>query len=225
MNDVPEISVIIPAYNAEKYIREAVGSVKAQDYDGPVEILVIDDGSTDQTSAVAEELGCLVLKKENAGAASARNAGIRQAKGNRIFFLDADDVLNGHAFAALCQPMSEDPAIQIVCGKAVEFVSPELTEEQATALKARNGSYSGTVPGCTMIRKEVFESAGLFDESLKSGETVDWMMRVREKKIPVLQIEETTVRRRLHLTNTGRVKRAEEMKNYAALLRKRMKKS
>src|SRR5215471_2204625 len=87
------ISCIIPAYNAERYLREAIDSVLAQTY-RPIEVLVVDDGSTDQTGEIVESYGARVhyLRQTNAGPAAARNCGFIEARGDFVAFCDADDV-------------------------------------------------------------------------------------------------------------------------------------
>ena len=75
-----------------------------------------------------------------------------------------------------------------------------------------------------MNRKKVFETAGLFSEELKSGETIEWMIRMQRKQLKIVKIGVVTLKRRIHLNNTGRKKREEEIKNYAAILRAGMKK-
>lgn len=219
-----KLSVIIPAWQAEKYIIQAIHSVQCQSWDGEVEIIVCDDGSTDRTGEMAKEQGVTVLRKEQGGAASARNMGVKAATGSYLFFLDADDISVENALDSLYAPMRKDPKLMAVFGKAEDFVSEELTEQQKAALKPRRESYGGVLPGCALMRKEVFEKIGLFEESLKSGETVSWQMKLRESGICTATVEQTVLKRRLHLTNTGRLKPQEEMRNYAALLRERMRK-
>ena len=216
------LSVIIPAYNAEKYLEEAVSSVRAQHWEGETEILVINDGSTDATAEVGGKLGCFVLNKERGGAASARNTGIRVSGGAWMLLLDADDMLCPDALKSLYQPFTEKPETAAVFGRARDFISPELASEQQNVLQTRDGSYRGILPGCSLIRRKVFDQIGLFNESLQSGETVEWMMKLRSSGLETVMIETITLNRRIHLTNTGRVDRRQEMRNYAALLRKRM---
>ena len=218
------LSVILPAYNAERYLEEAVSSVRRQRWVGETEILLVNDGSADGTAALAERLGLRVLNKERGGAASARNGGILASRGAWILLLDADDVLCDGALEALCRPFGERPETAAVFGRAEDFLSPELTPEQRSGMKVRDGGYDGVLPGCSLIRRTVFDAIGLFDESLKSGETVDWMMKLRASGLQTVKLDTVTLRRRLHLTNTGRVDPRQEMLNYAALLRKRMKK-
>ncbi len=217
------LSVIIPAYNAERYLREAVESVLRQKWQGEREIIIVDDSSTDGTAGLAASLGCSVIRSpQRSGAAAARNKGISAARGEWILLLDADDLLADDAAEALYRPFEEDPETVAVFGKAEDFVSQELSPDQAAELKPRRGSYDGILPGCSLIRKRVFDTVGPFDESLKSGETVDWIMKLRESGMKTARTDAVTLKRRIHLTNTGRVDRAGEMRNYAALLRKRM---
>lgn len=217
------LSVIIPAFEAEKYIAQAVASVRAQNWAGETEIIVIDDGSGDNTVAVAGELGTRVITKNRGGAASARNEGLKLAKGELICLLDADDVLTEGALDALYGAMTEK-GVDGVFAMAEDFISPELTDAQKAELKPRTAPYGGVLPGCSLIRRKVFDTIGLFDATMKSGETVAWQMALRDSGMATAQIPFVTLKRRLHLTNTGRVQQKQEMANYAALLRKRMMK-
>lgn len=217
------LSVIIPAYNAERYLEETVLSVRKQRWEGNTELLLVNDGSADRTEELAERLGCTVLNKEHAGAASARNAGIRASNGAWILFLDADDTLHPDAVDELYRPFLNDPTTAAVFGRALDHVSPELTPEQRSKLKKRDGSYGGILPGCSLIRRKVFDQIGLFDESLQSGETVEWMVRLRSSGLKTAEIEAVTLNRRLH-PDAGRPDPVQQMRNYALILRKRMKK-
>lgn len=214
------LSVIIPAYNAEKYLREAVKSAAAQCPELEKEIIIIDDGSDDATQKIARELADKLIQTDRVGAACARNAGLSAAAGNIIVLLDADDVLLDGSIAAMYAVICG--GAEAVFSRAEDFISDELTEEEKSRLSPRAGSYAGVLPGCSMIRKEVFDKIGLFDTSLKSGETVAWMMKLRESAIPTVQLDTVTLKRRLHMTNTGRLSKNQEMKNYAKLLRERM---
>lgn len=220
-----KISVIIPAYQAEQYLPEAVASVRSQNWPGGLEVIIVDDGSCDGTFAQAQRLGDAALTKERGGAASARNLGLRTASGELVLLLDADDRLTPDALARLYAPHRRQPELAAVFGLAQDFISPELTEEQRRGLRVRLGSYGGVLPGCALIRRSVFEEIGLFDEALQSGETVAWQMKLRESGQLLLSIDAVTLERRLHLSNTGRLAPRQELGNYAAILRKRMRRS
>ena len=217
------LSVIIPAYQAEKYIAQAVASVRSQNWPGEIEIIVIDDGSADNTAAIAESLGVRVIRKAQGGAASARNEGLRAAAGEFILLLDADDMFTPGSVEAMYAAMEQNDA-DAVFAMAEDFLSPELSDAQKAELKPRAAAYGGVLPGCSLIRRRVFDTIGLFDDTMKSGETVAWLLKLRDAGIKSVQLPVVTLRRRLHLTNTGRVQQKQEMANYAALLRKRMMK-
>lgn len=221
---MPEaLSVIIPAHQAEKYIAQAVDSVRQQNWTGETEIIVIDDGSTDHTAQTAQTLGVRLLQKSQGGAASARNAGLRVATGELILLLDADDVLTDGALIAMYDALTS--GADAVFAMAEDFISPELTDAQKAELKPRPAPYGGVLPGCSLIRRQVFDTVGLFDDTMKSGETVAWQLKLRDAGIKTVQIPTVTLKRRLHLTNTGRLHQKREMADYAALLRKRMKRT
>ena len=217
-------SVIIPAYRAGAYLAEAVTSVITQDGFEPedAEIIVIDDGSDDNTAEIAEKLDTILYVNDHKGAAAARNTGITNAKGDFILLLDADDILGPGALKALSEPFAEDPKLCGCFSKAQEFLSPELTEEQKKGLIVKSEPYGGTLPGCSFLKREVFEKTGLFDEGLHGGETVDWMIRFRNLGFPVKEIDNVTLLRRIHANNTGRLHRGKELANYAKILRRSM---
>lgn len=217
------LSVIIPAHQAEKYVAEAIESVRRQSFDGDVEITVIDDGSTDNTSEVARSSGVRVLRKEQGGAASARNKGLKETEGDLVLLLDADDILTDGALNAMYNALAD--GVDAVFAMARDFVSCELTDAQKAQLKPRPSAYGGVLPGCSLIRRSVFDRIGLFDDTMKSGETVAWLLKLRDAGIKTVQIPDITLMRRLHLTNTGRLHQKQEMSDYAALLRKRMKRT
>ncbi len=216
-----KLSVIIPAYNAAHHLKEAVMSVKSQNGYDPkdCQITVIDDGSTDTTRDLAKELADVVLTQDHKGAASARNLGIRKASGDLILLLDADDRLEDGALAALYGPFSKDEGVCAVFGLAKEFYSPELTEEERAALILKDTPYKGTLPGCSLIKRSVFEETGYFQEDLHGGETVEWMMRFRSGGYKTVNIDTVTLCRRIHTNNTGRINRSGEMTNYAKIFR------
>ena len=220
----PCISVIIPAYNAERYLEETVQSVREQQWEGPLEIIVVNDGSADSTEALAKSLGCRVVSIPQSGPAAARNEGIKNASNDLIFFLDADDVLAEGSFEVLYAPMAQDPAVSAVFGRAKDFISPDVPPDEAKKIRYNVDGYEGRLTGCSFLKKDVLEQVGPFDESLKSGETVDWMVRLRASSVRIARIPDIVLLRRIHLSNMGRLDPRGEMMNYAAILRKRMKK-
>lgn len=133
MSQYPLISVIVPAYNAEKTIQRAVRSVLTQTYPN-VELVVVDDGSTDGTGALLDTLAATeprlrILHQSNGGVCVARNAGLNAAKGERICFLDADDELTEKALQTLSETMEETRS-DIVAGTCERVRSDESSFEK-----------------------------------------------------------------------------------------------
>ena len=224
----PKVSVIIPAWNAGDYLAEAVRSAKSlrlPEGMPPVEVIVVDDGSTDHSAEVASSFeGVKVFREEHRGPAAARNTGIRNASGEYLLFLDADDVFQEDALEILYAPFAGDGKTAASFGLAEDFISPELTEEQAERIVKRTAPYGGKIFGAMMVKKSVFEAPepGFFDETLMSGEGIDWLLKLRGQGLKLAETGGLTVRRRLHENNLGRKFAEEEKRNYAALLRRRL---
>ena len=228
-----KVSVIIPSYNAGAYLAQAISSVRKQKAGFPLitEIIVIDDGSTDgsvehlQALAAAEgtpEPGLKILRQNHQGAAAARNYGMEEATGDWLLFLDADDLLMPGAIELLYQGVLQNAGTAVAFGMAEEFISEELDEKQAARLSKKEAPFSGSLAGY-FGEKEALLGVGFFDTSLKqAGETVDWLVRLRNSGLKIMQLDQVTVRRRIHLTNTGRIRAKEEMQAYAAIIRKRL---
>lgn len=213
---LPEgISVIVPVWNGEKYIVPCVESILAQRAGlgaVPLEVVVADDGSTDNTAALAEQAGAVVYRLPHGGVSAARNAGLIRAKYSCVFFLDSDDLLSPGALKALYDVLQAQPEQMAVFSQARDF------SEMGTGR-----SYSGCLPGCALIRKEVFKKIGLFNQQLQTGETVEWMVRFRAGGLPHTQIDRVTLERRVHESNTGRLMREQEKQDYARILREHLR--
>ena len=216
------ISVVIPAYNSSVFIWETVQSALTQAAPVAVEAVVADDGSTDQTAAIAMAAGASVVRKENGGISSSRNAGFRLACGEYILFLDGDDRLRAGALAALFEALTANPNRQAVFAMAQDFISPELPLEEQALLRPRKAPYFGLLTGCMLIRRQAFQKVGLFDEARPTGEAVEWLLRMQDKNIETSRINSISADRRLHLTNTGRLHRMQERRDYATILRQRL---
>lgn len=220
------ISVIIPAYNSAAYILESIRSVRTQRLGSDAEIIVVDDGSSDDTKAIVEGLAkedarIRLLCQDHRFAASARNLGISESHGEWIYLLDSDDVSLEGALDSLMDAAMRTGA-KAVFGLTSDFISPELTDAQKAGLKPRPQPYPGILPGASLIKKEVFDAVGAFDTSLSAAETVDWMVRFRESGFSSVDVPETVLGRRLHLNNTGRLRKAAEAASYAMIIRRRL---
>lgn len=179
--DNPLISVVIPVYNGEKYISEALRSVLAQEYE-PVEIIVVNDGSTDRTSQCLEKFDekLIVIDQENCGPSVARNHGIEAASGEYITFIDSDDIWMPHKVEFHLDHFKKFADLEISLGLSAKL--PFESVQDINSNTAEQSSFLHLVMGATMIKKSVFKEVGLFDEELLFGEDTDWFLRARERQ-------------------------------------------
>jgi glycosyltransferase involved in cell wall biosynthesis len=202
--DKPLVSVVIGMYNAAPYLGEAIESVFAQSY-RPLELIVVDDGSTDGSGDVARAYGDALryVFQENAGNGAARNHAVRLASGELFAFLDADDRFRPDKLERQWAVLEAQPGIDVVFGHVREFVSPELTESERLSIRPPAPPVPWTAPNLMLIRKEAFHSVGPFDETLRVGVTVDWYARALEAGLRSAMLPEIVLERRLHLSNNG----------------------
>lgn len=183
------VSVIIPCYNRSHFIREAVESVITQTY-RPLEILIIDDGSTDGTSEEVQRLAETIktnevtlryIRQENAGAPAARNHGLKIASGEFIQYLDSDDVLLPEKISSQLLLFKESPETDIVYSKAYittedlvpthRFFGRPLTNDGRDLAELRWQTM------CSLTRRTFFEKSGNWDESLGKGQEFELNIR------------------------------------------------
>jgi cellulose synthase/poly-beta-1,6-N-acetylglucosamine synthase-like glycosyltransferase len=200
-----KVSVVIPAYNCAKYLPTALESVLAQTY-RDFEIVVVDDGSTDDTESVIRGYAPAVryLKTANSGPASARNRGIRASVGEYVAFLDADDWWEPKKLEAQVHELKQDADAALAYSDMC--VHCEDGSTNPSFLKSRPFARSGYVfdqlmesqfifPSAALIRRRCLESVGLFDESLHSLEDCDLFLRLCYERKVVL-VGEPLVHRR-----------------------------
>lgn len=184
---MPEISVIIPVHNSADYVAEAIDSVLAQTYPN-YEIIVVDDGSTDSTPEIVKGYGHEVtyVRQENGGAASARNHGIGLARGTYIAFLDADDMWLPEKLEKQIKLFQNDPELGLVFTENYLFdedgIYCDSLEKQVRLMTgdlAQNiFMNSGVATPTVMVRKEVFEKLGTFEETLTQAEDDNMWIRI-----------------------------------------------
>jgi glycosyltransferase involved in cell wall biosynthesis len=185
---MPLVSVVIPAYNAAWCIRRAVDSVLAQDF-RDFELIVVDDGSTDDTAAILAGYGdaVRVISKPNGGLSSARNAGISAAKGEFVAFLDADDWWMSEKLVRQVTLMGSRPdllfcstasAVQTPAGKRLADWRCGVVHASALESIFSANAYVAGSGSAVLAKREAFFRAGGFDESLRSLEDIDMWMRL-----------------------------------------------
>lgn len=215
------IDVIIPCFNAKKYLLEAVESIKRQTM--PVnKIIIVDDGSTDGSYEFSCNIkGVSCFKQKNSGAGTARNLGLLNSDAEYIYFLDADDIAEPYAIEKLFMALKEND-VSAAFGKSIEFISKELSIQEKASKKIFDEPRLGILPGCTLIKKSAFDEIGYFDESLRTGETVAWLAKFRDSGLKSVNIDDIVLKRRIHMTNTGILNKEQEKKDYLTIIRQRM---
>jgi len=219
MNPLP-VSVVIPAYNCERYIAEALASVSAQTRQ-PAQVLVVDDGSTDETARIASERGATVIRQRNGGVSQARNAGIKSSTQPWIALLDADDRWLPDKLELQWESLGLCPQAGFCFGDwevctdqkvAFSFSLQRLpsylaVERKATgqdlaccerrSLAARHLEANFIATSTLMIRKDLLHEVGLFDPRLQFAEDRELQMRLMAVATAAV-VERPIMRYRLH---------------------------
>lgn len=193
------ISVIVPVYNGASYVADAIRSILAQG-DHPLEIIVVDDGSTDDTATIVQQFGPPVryYHQRNQGSSIARNFGVTQAKGEWLAFLDADDLWAADRLAVQAAALQQNPAVDLIWGHVMEFSGD--APDSAIGVDALPGYHVGTM----LIRKDVFAAVGAFSTTYQLAEMVDWIARLQSSSAQQLMLPEVLMYRRIHQTNKGK---------------------
>jgi len=179
------ISVIIPTYNRQDFLKKAIDSVLAQTYPH-FELIVVDDGSDDDTAGLVagynREIVC--IQQENRGPAAARNAGIRAARYEMLAFLDSDDRFAENKLEEQLRVMQENPALLISHTQETWFRNGRVLNQKAKHNKNSGNIFSQSLKLCAvsmstvMVRGEIFDRFGLFDEEFKCCEDYEFWLRV-----------------------------------------------
>jgi glycosyltransferase involved in cell wall biosynthesis len=197
------ITVVIPCYNASRYVAAAIGSALGQT-SAPTEIVVVDDGSTDASAAVVRSLSGPIRfhQQTNAGGSAARNAGVKMALGEFFAFLDADDLWPSGSLAARLDTFEGWPETDCVFGGIEQFVCPEIEPAIARTLRVDTRPTAGRLLGAMLIRRSAFERVGGFDTSLRIGEMIDWVSRAEALQLSNRTVPDICLMRRVHGNNT-----------------------
>lgn len=211
---IPQVSVVIPCYGYAHLLQEAVGSVIAQTFPD-WELVIVDDGSPDETAAVAEELirhhpdrRIRLVRQANAGLSMARNAGIAASSGRLILPLDADDMIAPRFLEVAVRAMDSQPSVAIVClaqepfGE-VEYKAPAIPFPDLLIADLNSLSY------CSLYRREVWEAVGGYNPNMRWGyEDWDFWVGALERGFRPLRLPDPLFLYRHHgtsmRTNAGR---------------------
>ena len=211
-----KVSVIVPVYNGALFVSQAIESILAQSHQ-PMEIIVIDDGSTDNTEDIVKRFGGLVRYQyqANSGTSVARNHGVRLSHQELLAFLDADDLWPADKLAKQVATLSDDESVDLVWGNVVEFVGlGPVTSTNASPVPGHH-------PGTMLIRREAFARIGEFSETYQQVEVVAWMTRVLQSQIKQVMLPDVLMYRRIHGSNKG-ISNPDADRQYLQVLKKHL---
>jgi glycosyltransferase involved in cell wall biosynthesis len=198
----PSVSVVIPVYEGEAYLGEAIESVLAQTHP-QVEVIVVDDGSTDGTPEVAARFAGSIeyVRQQNAGPGAAMNQGFALARGNYIAFLSADDLWAPEKLAWQLAEFGLRPRVDLVFGHVQHFLSPDVDAALARTLRCPPDPMPANSAGTLLCRRATFERVGPFDERWQVGEFFDWYGRAEDLGLTMHVVPQVVSRRRVHGAN------------------------
>lgn len=215
------VSIIIAVYNGEQYLKDAIDSALSQDYPYK-EIIVVNDGSKDGTADIIASYGTALkhAAQPNKGLGAARNLGRKIAKGSFLSFLDHDDFWAINHLSTLINAFEQQSELDpLFFSKVQQFLCPSLSKTEQSKLLVNTDPMQGYIAGCMLLSTHRFDTIGPFLEDNQVGEFIDWFMRAKEKKIPILALDHVGLFRRVHLTNMGRQKNKYNRAHYAKILK------
>lgn len=181
-----KISVVIPTYNRQDFIKKAIQSVQNQTVKID-EIIIIDDGSNDNTKEIIKDLNIKYIYQENSGVSKARNRGIKEAKNSWIAFLDSDDVWNDTKIEKQINFHKQNPHILLSHTDELWIRNDKIINQKKHQQKPSGFCFLDNITSCkigpstVMMHKDIFDDIGLFDEDLKVCEDYDLWIRISNK--------------------------------------------
>lgn len=217
-NRTSAISVVIPVYNSERFVAEAIDSVMNQTLK-PRQVILIDDGSTDGSAAIMKSYSDATYHyKQNGGLCSALNAGLKLVDGDYIAFLDSDDYWELDKLELQMQFLSGNPQCEGVFGNHKRFYNKPKSEWTDAELADSNRVLPAKFKASLLVRKDSFFTVGLFDEAIKMGDFLDWYRRAMDMELQFGMLNEIVFQRRIHDANSS-LKNKGEIADYVKLLK------
>jgi glycosyltransferase involved in cell wall biosynthesis len=212
------VTVAICVRNGERYITEAIESAKNQSH-SPHQILVIDDGSTDGSAAIAAEANCVVIRQGQMGIAVARNTAFKNTSSEWIYFLDADDLMAKNALMNLLAAAHNSTSASGAIGHRRNFISPELTHRIRLADSRFLNNERNSISAGSLWRTELRQTLQFNQKSRVPD--IEWIIEFRNREFTVTEIEEVVYFRRIHLNNSS--SQQENRRGYLDLAIKNLK--
>lgn len=197
------ISVIVATYQRANYLRTTLESIFDQTY-GDLEVIVIDDGSTDNTQAVVESFAeCRYFYQENRGVSHAKNLGVQYADGEYVSFLDSDDYWHPEKLGRQIDFFADNPETELLFSHAVQFITEEISEEDKSKLYCPSTPVPAQVSSTLLTLKETFNKVGGFNQDLAVSVEVDWYLRAKSLGLKIEILPDVLLYRRVHPNNSG----------------------
>ena len=199
---LPSVGVVIRTFNSDKYLKDSIDSVINQNY-SPIEIVVVDGGSTDQTIEIIRRFypEIKIIRQTRSGLGGAAQDGIEALDTDLIAFQDSDDIWTSGRLIQMVESLINCIDLAAVLGAVEHFLSPELDQIKNQNLIIHKGLQPGFGLPALLIYKKVFNEIGPFAEGFPYGEYMEFIDRFRLKGLQIKQLEISTLKRRVHKTN------------------------
>jgi glycosyltransferase involved in cell wall biosynthesis len=216
----PLITAAIPVRDGEAYLAEAIESVLGQSR-ACEQVIVVDNGSTDHSAEIAAGFGSAVevVHEPRPGIGAARNAALRAARGDYLAFLDADDLWEPEKTALQVAAFEAEPELQLVFGHVRQFLSPDLTAEEAERIRVPAAPQPAEHVGAMLARRAAIEAIGPWPEDLRVSDGLVFLLRARELGLEQAMLAETVTLRRVHGDNHS-IHNRDERSEFARLLKR-----
>lgn len=208
------ISCVIPVFNGEKYFKETLDSVLAQTY-RPLEVIVVDDGSTDSTPEIAQTYSGSIkyVRQDNQGVAAAKNTGLGFSRGEFIAILDADDLWHAEKLERQMVKMRQQPEIDLCFTQFQNFWMPELADEEQRYRDSSLAQPSSAWSICTLLaHRSCFQRFGNFHDGTRYLEDMTWCLRARRQGAVIEVLPDILMYRRFNIDSLTRRGRSQYLK-------------
>jgi len=216
------VSVVIPVYNAERYVGDAIQSVLNQGH-ANTEIIAVNDGSTDGSEEVLRryEPNVRLISQKNTGISGALNRGLDLARGDFLGFCAADDLWIPDKLQRQLKVLTTDDDIDMVFGNVEQFISPDVDPEISRKFVCPHEPMPGYHTGTMLIRRAAFLRVGGFEKRWRFGEFLDWFARAEELNLRHVMLPEVVYRRRIHGANIT-IRERKSQRDYLHILKAKL---
>ena len=198
----PDVAIVMAIRNSETYLPDALASIAAQNYPA-YELIAVDGGSSDDGPAMVRDFpNATCIPQTGTGFTNAWNTGIKASRAPLIAFLDSDDMWAPENLAGQLALLHADPALDATFGRVAFFLEPGHTMPNGYRLELLTGTYLVPMPGGTVLRRQVVERLGPFEERLSIASDIAWFAKLRDKA-SLAPLDRLVLRKRLHGNNLG----------------------